>query len=69
MYKRDEARRMIFRAWHEWPDKPEVPTGNDALRFFTHLENKHPHLLNFRGRVDKWQDVHSWLIRNGDVPD
>jgi hypothetical protein len=69
MYKRDEARRMIFQAWQEWPDKPEAPTGNDALRFFTYLENNKPNLLNFLGKADKCQDVHSWLIRNGDVPD
>lgn len=69
MYKRDEARRMIFQVWDNWAEKPDAPNGNDALRFFTYLENEKPHLLNFRGKAGKWQDVHGWLIRNGNVSD
>ena len=67
MHTREEARRMIFQVWDNWAGKPDAPNGNDAFRFFTYLQNEKPHLLNFRGRVDKLQDVHGWLIRNGDV--
>ncbi len=69
MYKRDEARRMIFAAWDAWTGKPNAPTDDDARRFFTYLETEKPHLLQFRGRAEKRQDVHSWLIRHGAVPD
>lgn len=69
MYKRDEARRMIFHAWRDWPGKTQSPNGNDALAFFSYLENEKPHLLQFRSRAGKWPDVHGWLIRNGDVSD
>jgi hypothetical protein len=31
------------------------------------LQQHRPGLLNFRNRGDKWQAVHSWLLRAGKV--
>jgi hypothetical protein len=30
--------------------------------YFEEIQNKRPHLLSFRFKGDKWQQVHCWLM-------
>jgi hypothetical protein len=54
-----------FRRWAA-SEKLQLPTtGNEAFRFYLNLESKHSRLLSFRSSGDRWQTVHSWLIRAG----
>jgi hypothetical protein len=70
---REEARAAVIREWDLWVPKNLKPgqnaKGMDGMTFFVYLEREHPELLNFRGRGDKWQDVHGWLLRERRVSD
>jgi hypothetical protein len=61
-----EARDAILREWHKWNPSFDKQMMN-GMRFFQYLQKEQPQLLNFKTKEDKWQDVHSWLIRAGCV--
>jgi len=69
--KKEDAQGSIMHEWDEWAASKLTPgserIGTDALVFFGHLQQHRPGLLNFRNRGDKWQAVHSWLLRAGKV--
>lgn len=69
--KRDDAKRLILAKWDSWSrdNAPDNPTGRDALAFYAHLRENHPRWLTFRYPGDRWQAVHSWLIRANKVSD
>jgi hypothetical protein len=62
---RDQAKRAILEEWRSWAAETKIknPNGRDGLRFFCFLEIECKHLLAFRASGDKWQVVHSWLLR------
>src|SRR5271163_503673 len=44
------------------PDRTRIAGG---ILFFNYLRKMHPDLLlDFRSSGDKWQTIHSWLLRN-----
>ena len=61
----DEARRGILAEWPLWTAATKTlnPSGIDALMFFSFLQKERSHLLMFKASGDKWQTVHSWLLR------
>jgi hypothetical protein len=69
---KEQARLGTMREWSRWRDANGVSagaSGNDALRFFSHLQSDRPDLLNFRSSRNKWQVVHDWLLSIGAVHD
>jgi hypothetical protein len=52
----------IAAAFRRWPDRPEKPTGTDALNFYGWLQQHKPHLLQFKYPGDRWQAVHARLL-------
>ena len=62
---RDQAKRAILEEWRLWAAETNIKNANgrDGLRFFRSLERECKHLLAFRASGDKWQVVHSWLLR------
>ena len=62
---RDQAKRAILEEWRLWAAETNIKNANgrDGLRFFRFLERECKHLLAFRASGDKWQVVHSWLLR------
>ena len=69
---KEESRLRVMREWISWRDANGVTAearGNDALRFYTHLQSNHPELLRFRRSRDRWEVVHDWLLGNGCVRD
>lgn len=73
--KREEAKRLIIRAWDQWVvSQPTGPdhrvTGRDTLKFYLELKDAQSPLLKFQGRGrDKWQIVHDWLRNEGRADD
>jgi hypothetical protein len=72
--KREEARRLIIRAWDQWiasqPVDTDRKTGRDTLKFYLELKDAQSPLLKFQGRGrDKWQIVHGWLRNEGRADD
>ena len=72
--KREEARRLIVRAWDQWivsqPVVPDRATGRESLKFYLELTDAQSPLLKFQGRGrDKWHIVHDWLRSEGRVND
>jgi hypothetical protein len=69
---KEESRLGVIREWICWRDANGVRAeagGNDALRFYTHLQTSHPELLRFRSSHDRWKTVHDWLLSTGFVRD
>ena len=69
---REKARLGALREWKRWRDANGVTaeaTGNDALRFYGHLQANRSDVLEFKGAGDKWQVVHGWLLNSGCVRD
>jgi hypothetical protein len=68
--KKDDAQAAIIAEWDRWaarnPNDAKVMSG---MLFFVYLQEERPMLLDFRSNGDKWQDVHSWLLRAGRVKD
>jgi hypothetical protein len=60
-----EGLRLRREEWRSWAAETKIknPNGRDGLRFFCFLEIECKHLLVFRASGDKWQVVHSWLLR------
>jgi hypothetical protein len=72
--KREEAKRLIVRAWDQWiatqPIVPDRATGRDSLKFYLELKDAQSPFLKFQGRGrDKWQIIHAWLHSEGRVDD
>ena len=70
--KREQAKMQIYLEWSRWLKKnPDItdPCGNDGFVFYAYLQTQRPHLLNFRSKKDKWQDVHCWLLNRRLVTD
>ncbi|HUN98123.1 MAG TPA: hypothetical protein VMU69_18055 [Bradyrhizobium sp.] len=72
--KREEAKRLIVRAWDQWiasqPNVLDRATGRDSLKFYLELTDAQSPLLKFQGRGrDKWQIIHDWLRSEGRVED
>jgi len=69
---KEEARLGVIREWARWRDANGVTAearGNDALRFYSHLQSNRTELLGFRSSRNKWQVVHDWLLSTGCVRD
>jgi hypothetical protein len=69
---KEESRLRVMQEWISWRDANGVTAearGNDALRFYSHLQSNHPELLRFRSSRDRWEVVHDWLLSNGCVRD
>ena len=62
---KDEARAAIRIEWVVWARATKIKnaTGADALLFFNYLQAERPDLLAFKASGDKWQVVHSWLLK------
>lgn len=72
MMTKEESRLGVIREWRSWRKANGVTAeagGNDALRFYTHLQSNHPELLRFRSPRDRWKTVHDWLLSTGCVRD
>jgi hypothetical protein len=63
------ARIAIIEEWDAWAKKhPEKIKVAGGVLFFTYLQTKRPDLLlDFKSPGDKWQIIHSWLLREGRV--
>jgi hypothetical protein len=61
--KKEQALLKIASLFRRWPDKPEKPTGTDALVFFGWLQRERPHLLQFKDPGDRWRAVHGYLMQ------
>ena len=59
--KVDEARCEIQRAWEMWNGDKEA--DQSMLIFYGWLWRSRPYFLTFRCSGDRWQRVHSWLLR------
>ena len=72
MKTKEESRLATLREWGRWRKTNGIPAdarGNDALRFYSHLQSSRPELLQFRSSRSKWQVVHDWLLSTGQVHD
>ncbi len=71
--KREDARDLVGREWIRWRNEhiplDQRPTGMDAKVFYSHLQRRHPDLLDFPYYGDKWAIVHDWLLSPGAVSD
>ncbi len=47
----------------------EKLSGTHGLAFYMGLEKDKPKLLDFPAAGDKWQIVHGWLLKAGEVSD
>ncbi len=68
----EESRLGALREWSRWRKANGVAAdakGNDALRFYSHLQSSRPDLLQFSSSRSKWQVVHDWLLSTGRVLD
>jgi len=63
------ARTAIIEEWDAWAKKhPEKIKVAGGMLFFNYLQNKRTDLLlDFKSPGDKWQVIHSWLLREGKV--
>jgi hypothetical protein len=69
---KEESRLGTLREWKRWRKANGVgsgASGNDALRFYSHLQSNCPDLLGFKSSRNKWQVVHDWLLSTGQVHD
>ena len=71
--KRSEAKSLVMSEWRAWKrdDVPvdSRPSAKDAVVFFQFLQRERPDSLRFRYGGDRWQIVHSWLLRAREVSD
>jgi hypothetical protein len=74
---RERAKQNVVVEWDSWSASNKITNAmaEDKLTFYAHLLKERPDLLDFNASGDKWQDVHSWLIRSrrvsvtsGDAP-
>ena len=65
MLLRSKAERQACQAFKQWSLRRNISnaTLNDGFTFFLELERTRSHLLEFRDKGDKWQDVKGWLVR------
>lgn len=66
MYSISEVEPMIVAEWRRWSRVKGSYSTGDMLEFFSTLQTQNSHLLAFRCSGDKWQRVHSWLLRDED---
>jgi len=61
----EDAKQAILKEWHLWAaaTSSNNAKGADGLLFFEFLQKERYHLLTFRAPGDKWQVIHSWLLR------
>ena len=71
MAKKEESKWPVIREWDSWAQKnPDAAKQMNGMLFFTYLQRDRPDLLEFKaGNQDKWQIVHSWLLRERRVTD
>ena len=72
--RQKEVRILIIREWDRWLQTQSIdsggPTGRDTLKFFFELQDARSPLLDFKSRGrDKWQIIHTWLLRKELVSD
>jgi hypothetical protein len=65
------ARLAIIQEWDAWALKhPDNAKRLGGMIFFLYLQEERPDLLlDFRAAGDKWQTIHSWLLRARKVED
>jgi hypothetical protein len=64
------AKWEVIREWDAWSASHQKEAKMmGGMVFFTHLEKDRPDLLRFPDKGDKWQTVHSWLLRERRVAD
>ena len=70
--KKAKARELVLAEWRVWraENEPDGPTPADGLalgRFYSHLENNRPELLNFRTAEPKLLCIRNWLRYAGEL--
>lgn len=65
----DPARVAILQEWDAWAQwHPREAKKAGGMLFFTYLQKERSDLLiDFKASGDKWQIVHSWLLRERKV--
>jgi hypothetical protein len=68
----DSGRQAVVAEWDKWASKHlstgYKTTGDDKMRFFSHMQKDCPHLLP-AATDDPWQTVHGWLLLERRVKD
>jgi hypothetical protein len=67
----NSAKLAVLQEWDRWAQKhPHDAIISGGIAFFTYPQRDRPDLLlDFKSPGDKWQIVHSWLLRAGKVRD
>jgi hypothetical protein len=65
---RSKARSAVLAEWDSWAKANPGGTGRHASRFYTHLVQHRPELLDFKySTADKLQVIRSWLLTAGRI--
>jgi hypothetical protein len=72
VHENSAAHDAVLAEWRQYAVRENLSksTGRDGYLFFLHLRHNHPDLLTFKAASrDRWQTIHSWLLRAGFVSD
>ena len=56
---KEEAKTLVIQEYRSWRS---THPSDDAILFFTYMQNEKSYLLNFKAFGDKWQVVNGWIL-------